>query len=133
MTRLKPLTPDNFSQIVGEALKLYQEQIKAQVVAKGRQEAHNNVSQETDNGWFRIPSKKPSYNEEVVVILERDACCGCSYEYTICKSVYRDGYFLDENSEWKVRYWRRENIYPDAIIHKEIEECRKNNVKTSIF
>lgn len=88
----------------------------------------------TDNGWFHINDIKPNGEEEVIVIVERESCPGCTYDFNICKSIYRsgypNGYFLVENSAWKVRYWRRKEIYPypNDVVRKKIEECKKHNV-----
>ena len=87
----------------------------------------------TDNGWFHIDDIKPNSEEEVIVILERESSLGCTYNFDVCESIYRsgypNGYFLVENETWKVRYWRRKEIYPypDAVVKREIEECRKHN------
>lgn len=39
-------------------------------------------------------------------------------------------YFLRENSAWKVRYWRRKEIYPypDGVAKREIEELRRSKM-----
>lgn len=90
----------------------------------------------TDNGWFNIKDKQPKDEEKVIVILERKASVGVDYEYNICKSRYRQhctkGYFLEANSEWKVRYWRKkeEYPYPSGVVKREIEDCKKNKIST---
>ena len=96
----------------------------------------NNREPKTDNGWFHIDDVKPNSEEEVIVILERESSLGCTYDFNICESTYRcgccNGYFLKENSVWKVRYWRRKESYPypDGVVKKEIEECKKYNVSS---
>ena len=88
----------------------------------------------TDNGWYHISDTKPNSEEEVLVILEREGSIGCGYDFTICESIYRNGYpqgyFLKENSAWKVRYWRRKEIYPypTGVVIKELEECKRCKV-----
>ena len=92
------------------------------------------VNVETDNGWYHIDNLKPNGEEEVLVILERESSPGCTYDFTVCESIYRNGYpkgyFLKENSAWHVRYWRRKEPipYPNGVVRREIEECRKHNV-----
>lgn len=83
----------------------------------------------TDNGWYHINDIKPNYGENVIVILERESRPGCSYDFDVCKSVYRGDYFEKETQFWKVRYWRREELipYPDGVVKTEIEECKKHN------
>lgn len=87
----------------------------------------------TDNGWFDIHYNKPNCEEEVIVILEREGSVGCTYDFNTCESTYRCGYpndyFLKENDAWKVRYWRRKELYPypNRIVQKEIEDCKKHN------
>ena len=94
----------------------------------------NNMEVKTDNGWFHIDDVKPNTEEEVIVILERESSPGCTYDFTISESVYRSDYpkgrFSKENSAWKIRYWRRKEVYPypDAVVKREIEECEKHNV-----
>lgn len=88
----------------------------------------------TDNGWYSIEDIKPNEEEEVIVIIERDSSPGCTYYFSICETIYRNGYpkgyFLVENEVWKVRYWRRKEKYPypNGIVKREIEECKKHNV-----
>lgn len=88
----------------------------------------------TDNGWYHINDLKPHGEEEVIIVLERESSEGCTYEFSVCESIYRhsypQGYFLAENNAWKVRYWRRKEIYPypTDVVRKEIEECKKRNV-----
>lgn len=87
----------------------------------------------TDNGWYDIYDTKPKNEEEVIVILERDGSYSCTYDFNILESTYRFGYptnyFLKENDAWKVRYWRRKELYPypNRIVQKEIEDCKKHN------
>lgn len=89
-----------------------------------------NTNIKTDNGWYHINDVKPNNEEEVLVILERESKIGVTYDFTIIESTYRPGYFLGENDAWKVRYWRRRELipYPDGVVRREIEECRKYNV-----
>ena len=84
----------------------------------------------TDNGWFNIEDIKPNANEEVIVILERECSYGCTYSFDVCESIYVNGQFSGENVVWKVRYWRRKEVYPypDAIVDKEIQDCKKHGV-----
>ena len=88
----------------------------------------------TDNGWCDIRNSKPNGEEEVIVILEREGCDGCLYDFNVCKSIYRHGcskgYFLKENDAWKVRYWRQKELYPypNGVVEKEIAECKKHKV-----
>lgn len=83
---------------------------------------------------FKIYENKPNNEEEVIIILEREGSSGCTYDFNVCESTYRFGYpsnyFLKENDAWKVRYWRRKELYPypNGIVQKEIEDCRKHNV-----
>lgn len=92
------------------------------------------VDIKTDNGWYHINDIKPNGEEKVLVILERESRAGCTYDFTVCESIYRNGcpqgYFLDENSAWKVRYWRRKELipYPNGVVRREIEECKRHNV-----
>jgi len=88
----------------------------------------------TDNGWYDMHNNKPNGEEEVIVILEREGCSGCLYDFNVCESIYRcdypKGYFLKENDAWKVRYWRRKELhpYPNGVVEKEIAECKKHKV-----
>lgn len=88
----------------------------------------------TDNGWFNIDDITPNSGEEVIVILERESSEGCAYCFRECESLYRyefpKGRFVVENAAWKVKYWRRREIYPypNGVVRKEIKECKKHNV-----
>lgn len=88
----------------------------------------------TDNGWFNISDTQPDNEESVIVILERESSAGCTYDFTVCESIYRfgypKGYFINENSSWKVRYWRRKEVYPypSDVIRKKLEDCKKRNI-----
>ena len=92
------------------------------------------VDVKTDNGWYHIDDLKPNSGEKVLVILERESNIGCAYDFYICESIYRHSYpkdyFLEENSVWKVRYWRRKELipYPNDVVRKEMEKCEKHNV-----
>lgn len=92
------------------------------------------VDIKTDNGWYHINDLQPNSEEEVIVILEREGSDGCTYDFTVHESVYRIGYpnnyFLSENDYWHVRYWRRKELipYPNGVVRKEIEDCKKHNV-----
>lgn len=85
---------------------------------------------QTDNGWYHIRDVKPSNNEEVIVILERESSAGVSYTFSICSSAYKGGVFLAENEFWHVRYWRRKEDYPypSDVAKKSIEECKKYSI-----
>ena len=92
------------------------------------------VDVKTDNGWYHISDIKPNSEEKVIVILEREPSAVCRYDFQICESVYRygypQGYFLEENSAWHVKYWRRKEVYPypSKVMRKEIKECKKYNI-----
>lgn len=92
------------------------------------------VDAKTDNGWYHISNTEPNSEENVIVILERESSVGCRYDFRICESIYRcgypRGYFLEENSVWHVKYWRRKEVYPypSEVVRKEIEECKKNSI-----
>ena len=88
----------------------------------------------SDNGWLHINDVKPGNEESVIVVLERESCPGCAYDFKVCESIYKfghpRGYFLCENGSWNVRYWRRKNDYPypQDVVRKGIEDCKRRMV-----
>lgn len=95
-------------------------------------EETNNVK--TDNGWYHINDKKPEAGQRVLVVMERQESAGCSYVASIQEALYSvsgcNHYFSGENEFHKVRFWREivEYPYPNAVVRKEVEQCKKRNM-----
>lgn len=88
----------------------------------------------TDNGWYHIDDKKPDAGQRVLVVMERLENAGCSYLASIQEALYNvsgcSHYFSGENEFHKVRFWRElvEYPYPNDVVKKEVEKCKKHNV-----
>jgi hypothetical protein len=73
----------------------------------------------SDNGWLHINDAKPGNEESVIVVLERESCPGCAYDFKVCESIFKYIEFY-ENMRPLVSPtgWRRRERYGFHTIDK---------------